>query len=153
MSFQEIMERKRRKKAAEAAEAAGAAATATMCGSMTPDMTKTVAPDTPELRPASVPPPVASTVAPMVPVGSAVTPVTKRRMSSEISDELPNKCTKVAVTVEPIDYQALFERELQDMDAVLSGPLENSPENDRISRAVISDKYVYMDIAQLLANY
>ncbi|KAJ1940099.1 hypothetical protein GGF37_004122 [Kickxella alabastrina] len=153
MSFQEIMERKRRKKAAEAAEAAGAAATATICGSMTPDMTKTVAPDTPELRPASVPPPVASAVAPMVPVGSAVTPVTKRRMSSEISDELPNKCTKVAVTVEPIDYQALFERELQDMDAVLSGPLENSPENDRISRAVISDKYVYMDIAQLLANY
>ncbi|KAJ2711009.1 hypothetical protein H4R19_003461 [Coemansia spiralis] len=48
------------------------------------------------------------------------------------------------------NYIALFERELDDLSAGLSGPLENSPSSDRISRATLGDTYVDADLWHLL---
>ncbi|KAJ1734926.1 hypothetical protein LPJ72_002119 [Coemansia sp. Benny D160-2] len=139
LSFQEIMERKRRKKAAEAAAAAAAAAKSSdddLAGQQ----------------------------------NEGPTGVSKRRVSDDNdnigddkgmeSDASEGKRRKPDTnngqlhfsTPKAKNYVAMFEKELEDLSFGLSGPLQNSPASDRISRANINDGYEDADLSQLLGS-
>ncbi|KAJ2780065.1 hypothetical protein GGI15_003672 [Coemansia interrupta] len=139
LSFEQIIARKRRKQA-EAAEAAKLAAGKTDAASSAP-ATPVARPATPKTQPAD-------------PIGSTtVRQSAKRRVITDDSDieSVVSESKRTKITPEPvIDYVAMFERELEDMSVDLSGPLENSPATDRISRANIKDTYVEFDISKLL---
>ncbi|KAJ1905644.1 hypothetical protein LPJ81_001808 [Coemansia sp. IMI 209127] len=77
----------------------------------------------------------------------------KRRKAEQQST--PRKQTAIqsyATTPKVKNYVAIFERELEDLSLGLSGPLQNSPASDRISRANINDTYVDTDLSQLLGS-
>ncbi|KAJ2658501.1 hypothetical protein IWW48_003990 [Coemansia sp. RSA 1200] len=141
LSFQEIMERKRRKKAAEAAAAAEAAKSSDdeLAGQQ----------------------------------NEGPTSVSKRRVSDNDndnnnigddkgmeSDASEGKRRKPDTDNEQLqlstprakNYVAMFEKELEDLSFGLSGPLQNSPASDRISRANINDGYEDADLSQLLGS-
>ncbi|KAJ2550695.1 hypothetical protein EV175_003972 [Coemansia sp. RSA 1933] len=135
LSFQEIMERKRRKKAAAEAEAAAATSSAQ-------------------------PTEKSNENEPLPLVG-------KRRIIDDNNDEdgamesdaSEGKRRKSEQHSTPRrqhpptrikNYVAMFEKELEDLSAGLSGPLQNSPASDRISRANINDTYIDTDLSQLL---
>ncbi|KAJ2769935.1 hypothetical protein IWQ57_002889, partial [Coemansia nantahalensis] len=69
-----------------------------------------------------------------------------------VSQEPGGKRGRAAAPPTPAtkNYIAQFERELGDLSTGLSGPLENSPSSDRISRATLGDTYIDADIGHLL---
>ncbi|KAJ1718801.1 hypothetical protein LPJ53_006302 [Coemansia erecta] len=139
LSFEQIIARKRRKQA-EAAEAARLAAGNTEAVSSAP-ATPAAQPATPKAQPTD---PILQTT---------IRQSAKRRVIIDDSDNesTVSESKRTKITPEPIiDYVAMFEKELADMSADLSGPLENSPATDRISRANIKDTYVEFDISKLL---
>ncbi|KAJ2719591.1 hypothetical protein GGI07_005118 [Coemansia sp. Benny D115] len=73
--------------------------------------------------------------------------VVSKQASGEVSEhEGSNKSNGTT------DFVAMFEKELADMSMELSGPLQNTPISDRISRAVLNQSYVDTDISQLLSD-
>ncbi|KAJ1845961.1 hypothetical protein LPJ73_004681, partial [Coemansia sp. RSA 2703] len=139
LSFEQIIARKRRKQA-EAAEAARIAAGKTDTAG---DIPKTSTP------PPATPKALAADSTPQ----STTRQLAKRRVIIDDSDNESSvsESKRAKLSSEPmIDYVAMFEKELADMSADLSGPLENSPATDRISRANIKDTYVEFDINKLL---
>ncbi|KAJ2797343.1 hypothetical protein H4R20_005219 [Coemansia guatemalensis] len=145
LSFQEIMERKRRKQAA-------AAATTQSTFKGTPNGTSAESVDatpmgTPYKSPMGTPREHAQTEAS---VGD------KRRtagddegMASDVSEgKRARQRTPQRSAIK--NYVALFEQELEDLSAGLSGPLENTPSSDKISHAIITGDDIDTDIGQML---
>ncbi|PIA17315.1 hypothetical protein COEREDRAFT_86310 [Coemansia reversa NRRL 1564] len=144
LSFREIMERKRRK------QAAAVATTQNTSKDITNDTSAVVVETTPMDTPYE---------SPMdTPQEGAQTPVLvgdKRRTAGDDEgiDSDASEGKRVRRTPpRPVikDYVALFEQELEDLSAGLSGPLENTPSSDKISHAIIKGDDIDTDISQML---
>ncbi|KAJ2612248.1 hypothetical protein H4S08_002781 [Coemansia sp. RSA 1365] len=143
LSFREIMERKRRK------QAAAIATTQNTSEDITNDTSTEVVETTPMDTPYESPMDTSR--------GDAQTPVSvgdKRRTSGDdegiVSDASEGKRVRRAPPRPVIkDYVALFEQELEDLSAGLSGPLENTPSSDKISHAIINGGDIDTDISQM----
>ncbi|KAJ1854980.1 hypothetical protein GGH12_001122 [Coemansia sp. RSA 1822] len=75
----------------------------------------------------------------------------KRRRNTTAEQPAKDTTTKTNDTVSSaevkrpkVNYVDLFERELAELNKELSGPLENTPESDRISRASIGETIEYI---------
>ncbi|KAJ1773953.1 hypothetical protein LPJ74_000052 [Coemansia sp. RSA 1843] len=148
LSFQEIMERKRRKKAAEAE--AGAEALASPTAQQTEESVEGSSPFVGKRR-ASDDDGMESDAS----EGKRMKPTTEEtpaRQPAPRRQTTPSHVNSYAATPKTKNYVAMFERELEDLSLGLSGPLQNSPASDRISRANINDTYIDTDLSQLLGS-
>ncbi|KAJ2274913.1 hypothetical protein EV176_002859, partial [Coemansia sp. RSA 451] len=70
----------------------------------------------------------------------------RRNTTTEQPTEQPKKDTVTTEVKRPkvTNYVDLFERELAELNKELSGPLENTPESDRISRASLGEAIEYI---------
>ncbi|KAJ2129792.1 hypothetical protein IW136_005737, partial [Coemansia sp. RSA 678] len=69
----------------------------------------------------------------------------RRNTTTEQPTEQPKQDTATEVKRPKVtNYADLFERELAELNNELSGPLENTPESDRISRASLGEAIEYI---------
>ncbi|KAJ2358952.1 hypothetical protein GGF43_000456 [Coemansia sp. RSA 2618] len=67
---------------------------------------------------------------------------TKRNLPEE--DAGMNSDASEGKRIKVKNYVEMFEKELENLNAELSGPLENTPSTDRISKAAIADTIEYI---------
>ncbi|KAI9501553.1 hypothetical protein BX070DRAFT_228041 [Coemansia spiralis] len=170
LSFQEIMERKRRKRAESEAAASATATNATTATTtatattasrdkQTAGFTMLSSPATSETNKRRViidEDDIESDTSDgkrIKPTSRAAAPLqNKEQLHDGQTNRAQSTTASVGTPSKIKNYVAMFEKELEDLSLDLSGPLENTPSTDKISRANISETYIDTDIQQLLDN-